>query len=718
MSDDDFWGHPIKRTTTTEAVTIDGVADGRPKEATETSASIEQQHPSSAAASTNISVGHRSHASSSADDDDDDSSSSDPFYSEDSAESESMWVNEAAQSDSHSTSSDEQTQEELRFTPYTSPTGPYPLIVNTRRQTPSLAKRTVDRYVVKDAATKKAVRKVTNDNSKPSRRQRPQLSVDVGAASKSATTVTTLLSTARPARVTRSARSSSLADQVHYLEHKLREALTVNRTLESIQKRQDAALARREKQRLTLGNDGPPLADRHLEEVRVLREKVRLQRQKLNDQERLLYKRNAEMLRVNNKAKQLETALKERDASSDKALRKSLPPTAAVRADLEEKNKRVQKLQRQVELLEKNHRHALGIETARHKETQRRLIELEEELSRVRKQRSSLFHKRPSANEPQSTAMVTDAGAEARRTQRRSESQSKGKPAKKETINSRAIQPTDLSPSEPAVSPKPATVKSKALVTNPRKKARSRSVSKRSASVTDEAQSVQDDSSSSDAPTPHPVVVKASELNAKLHLDLTKSQKAVSSSSLALPKPATGSDNAIVDSMTYRRDSVNRERTFALPKDYAPLKVSQSASMTSKRMNVTEGRHNSLPQQSITTVSSKMLESDPFAGLKPTRVTRNATQNSSKSQPTQTGRRNSLFDELFGPKRQTQSAELRLKILSDFKDEDLFPELKQKKGASNATATRGSAGLFPWEIHSDAAGVPASVKSYDIAQFS
>lgn len=152
-----------------------------------------------------------------------------------------------------------------------------------------------------------------------------------------------------------------------------------------------------------------------------------------------------------------------------------------------------------------------------------------------------------------------------------------------------------------------------------------------------------------------------------------------------------------------------------------PPLMSQSAGKPSARTKPPEPRHHSLPQASSTAVALKVAESDPFAGLKPARVTRNAaTQNSSKSQPTQATRRNSLFDELFGPQRQTQSAELRLKILSDFKDEDLFPELKQKQRtlASNAAAARGSVGLFPWEKNSNTAGAPAPIKSYDIAQFS
>ncbi|KAK2159587.1 hypothetical protein LSH36_150g02011 [Paralvinella palmiformis] len=150
-----------------------------------------------------------------------------------------------------------------------------------------------------------------------------------------------------------------------------------NKTLLRQQRITDKQLERYEGQE----SEVPQLIKRHTEEIRVLREQLRRQKEKYHKTEKKRNETDDELSRTKRLLKKMkglveDKELKERDELSQKL--------SKLESEVDEKTRKIEQLEHHIENLTKNHRHELGIERARHKETELKLRELSVERQNLK----------------------------------------------------------------------------------------------------------------------------------------------------------------------------------------------------------------------------------------------------------------------------------------------------------------------------------------------
>ncbi|XP_071115432.1 lebercilin-like [Haliotis cracherodii] len=159
---------------------------------------------------------------------------------------------------------------------------------------------------------------------------------------------------------------NELRNQVEDHNTVIRDLREENKLLKKTQHRQEKALTKFEDQE----SDLPRLILKHNNEVRTLKEQLRVMKEKYEKTDRYLRDAEDDLDRTNVKLKKYKSyaenkGLPERDELNRKLSKADL--------DVEEKDNRIKELQRHIDHLNKNHRHELGVEIARHRETKRQL---------------------------------------------------------------------------------------------------------------------------------------------------------------------------------------------------------------------------------------------------------------------------------------------------------------------------------------------------------
>lgn len=127
----------------------------------------------------------------------------------------------------------------------------------------------------------------------------------------------------------------SLRSELEYFKKQLADAGAENRTLRQLLLRQEAALSKIDGQRNGI------VIGRYAEEIRVLKEQLRSQREKNRDQERVLRERNDHLQKMIDRVKYLDKLLKDQGVDPKKK-KQEARTVEDLEAQLEERSKRIQ----------------------------------------------------------------------------------------------------------------------------------------------------------------------------------------------------------------------------------------------------------------------------------------------------------------------------------------------------------------------------------------
>ncbi|XP_053398012.1 lebercilin-like isoform X2 [Mercenaria mercenaria] len=169
---------------------------------------------------------------------------------------------------------------------------------------------------------------------------------------------------------------NEIQNQNQELLLQLKDLKEENKLLKKTQHRADKALQKFEDRESEL----PQLIQRQNNEVRSLRDQIRKWREKYEKTDRYLRDAEDELEKAKIKLKKLKSLADEKDLPERAELNKKLNNAEL---DMEARDVKVKELKRHIQNLEKNHRHQLGIERARQKETQQQLAHLREENDKL-----------------------------------------------------------------------------------------------------------------------------------------------------------------------------------------------------------------------------------------------------------------------------------------------------------------------------------------------
>lgn len=169
---------------------------------------------------------------------------------------------------------------------------------------------------------------------------------------------------------------NEIQNQNQELHLQLKELRDENKLLKKTQLRADKALQKFEDRESEL----PQLIQRQNNEVRSLKDQIRKWREKYEKTDRYLRDAEDELEKVKVKLKKLKSLADEKDLPERAELNKKLNNSEL---EIEAKEVKIKELERYIQNLEKNHRHELGIERARQKDTQRQLAQLREENDKL-----------------------------------------------------------------------------------------------------------------------------------------------------------------------------------------------------------------------------------------------------------------------------------------------------------------------------------------------
>ncbi|XP_074662185.1 uncharacterized protein LOC141914786 isoform X1 [Tubulanus polymorphus] len=171
-------------------------------------------------------------------------------------------------------------------------------------------------------------------------------------------------------------RANELRNHIDELTNQISELKDENKLLKLTERRQDKALQRFEGKESDLSN----IVTRHTNEIHNFKEQLR----KYKDKCELLNRKNKDLGEELGVTKRQLKRLKELSNNKQLGEREVLSQKLnQSEADIYEKNKRIQELERHVEHLKKNHRHEVGVEVHYHREKQRRIEELEELVEKL-----------------------------------------------------------------------------------------------------------------------------------------------------------------------------------------------------------------------------------------------------------------------------------------------------------------------------------------------
>ncbi|XP_076078652.1 uncharacterized protein LOC143048705 isoform X14 [Mytilus galloprovincialis] len=164
-------------------------------------------------------------------------------------------------------------------------------------------------------------------------------------------------------------RINELKNQLQDFRLNLDEMKEENKLLKKTQKRQEKALGKFENEE----SDLPQLLQRHNNEVRTLREQLKKTQDKYQRTDRYLRDAEDELDKTKNKLKKYKNLAEDKNLLERQELQKKVQQTEI---DLEEKDVKVRELEKHINHLNKNHRHELGIEIARHRDFQKQMESL------------------------------------------------------------------------------------------------------------------------------------------------------------------------------------------------------------------------------------------------------------------------------------------------------------------------------------------------------
>ncbi|CAC5417002.1 unnamed protein product [Mytilus coruscus] len=161
-------------------------------------------------------------------------------------------------------------------------------------------------------------------------------------------------------------RINELKNQLEDFRNTLDEMKEENKLLKKTQKRQEKALGKFENEE----SDLPQLLQRHNNEVRTLREQLKKTQDKYQRTDRYLRDAEDELDKTKNKLKKYKNLAEDKNLLERQELQKKVQQAEI---DLEERDVKVRDLEKHINHLNKNHRHELGIEIARHRDFQRQM---------------------------------------------------------------------------------------------------------------------------------------------------------------------------------------------------------------------------------------------------------------------------------------------------------------------------------------------------------
>ncbi|XP_076444819.1 uncharacterized protein LOC143282856 isoform X2 [Babylonia areolata] len=171
-------------------------------------------------------------------------------------------------------------------------------------------------------------------------------------------------------------RMKELRNQMNDMKKQLKAVKDENRLFKQVQYKQERALKRFEDTESQL----PQLIQAHNNEVRSLREQLRQAKEKYEKTDRYLRDAEDELDKANSQLKRYKDLTQKKNLGERSDLDRRL---TKAEESLEEKNSRMSELERHLEMVKKNHRHELGIERARAKETEKQIEEMKEEKARL-----------------------------------------------------------------------------------------------------------------------------------------------------------------------------------------------------------------------------------------------------------------------------------------------------------------------------------------------
>ncbi|XP_060069674.1 myb-like protein X isoform X1 [Ylistrum balloti] len=177
----------------------------------------------------------------------------------------------------------------------------------------------------------------------------------------------------------RKLRINELRNNMEDLVKQIEDLKEENKLLKKTQYRQEKALNRFEDRE----SDLPQIMQRHNNETRTMREQLKKTKEKYDRTDRYLRDAEDELEKVKNKMKKYKRLVDENDLLERDELQNKVKK---VEIDLEEKEVKIKDLERHVNNLSKNHRHEIGIEMARTRDTKKQMDILREENERLERQ--------------------------------------------------------------------------------------------------------------------------------------------------------------------------------------------------------------------------------------------------------------------------------------------------------------------------------------------
>ncbi|XP_048769163.2 uncharacterized protein LOC125675482 [Ostrea edulis] len=165
---------------------------------------------------------------------------------------------------------------------------------------------------------------------------------------------------------------NELRNQIDEMQTAFRDLKEENKLLKKMQHRQEKALVKYE----DTEGDLPQIIARHQNEVRSLKENLRKTREKYERTDRYLRDAEDELDKAKSKLKRYKSLADQNNLKERNDLQKE---NQKLQIDMEEKEIRIKDLEKHVVNLNKNHRHEMGIEMARNRDTQKQIDHLREQ---------------------------------------------------------------------------------------------------------------------------------------------------------------------------------------------------------------------------------------------------------------------------------------------------------------------------------------------------
>ncbi|KAK3583929.1 hypothetical protein CHS0354_033715 [Potamilus streckersoni] len=171
-------------------------------------------------------------------------------------------------------------------------------------------------------------------------------------------------------------RINELKNQLEELNTIIRDLKEENKLLKKTQLIQEKSLNRFESRE----SDLPQLMERHNNEMKMLKEQLKKTKEKYDRTDRYLRDAEDELEKMKSKLKKYKELAENKDLLERDELNQKY---RAAEIDLEEKDVKIKELEKYIANLQKNHRHEIGIEIARQKDSNKQLQHLQEENVRL-----------------------------------------------------------------------------------------------------------------------------------------------------------------------------------------------------------------------------------------------------------------------------------------------------------------------------------------------